>query len=74
MTRAKENNINITLEQIKQILEENFTPPFLEEGMVKAKFVEPIEGKEKTLQINIGRRDIWLNEKGEVTAAGTCAA
>ena len=62
----------ITLEQLKEILDKNFTPPFLEDGHVKARFIE--HTKEKTLQINIGRRDIWLNEKGEVTGAGTCVA
>ena len=58
----------ITLERLKEILDSNFTPPFLEEGMVEAQFVE--HTKEKTLQVNIGRRDVWISESGEVIAAG----
>lgn len=61
--------MGITLERLKEILDTNFSTPFLEEGMVKTRFVE--HAKEKTLQINIGRRYVCINESGEVTAAGT---
>ena len=59
----------MTLEQLKEVLEHHFSEPFLARDYVRARFIESTA--EKTLQINIGRRDIWLNEKGEVTGAGT---
>ncbi len=59
----------LTLERLKEIIDKSFSPPFLEEGVVKARFIE--RTTEKTLQINIGRRDIWINEAGEITGAGT---
>ncbi len=60
----------LTLERLKEIIDQHFATPFLEEGLVKARFIE--RTTEKTLQINIGRRDIWINESGEITGAGTC--
>ena len=60
----------ITLERIKEILDQHFSEPFLPEGHVRAHFVT--SPGEKTLQVNIGRRDVWITEDGEVTAAGTC--
>ncbi len=62
----------ITLDKLKEIIDQHFAPPFLDEGHVKTKFIE--HTKEKTLQINIGRRDIWINEDGKVTGAGTFVA
>jgi len=72
LTKKTEEKTMFTLERLKEIIDQNFGPPFLEEGLVVAKFVDDDNGaKEKTLQINIGRRDIWINEAGEVTASGT---
>jgi hypothetical protein len=59
----------ITLEKIQMIFEANFSEPFLEKGLVECEFIE--HAKVKTLQIQIGRRDISLNENGEVTDCGT---
>ena len=66
----------MTLEQLKVALENHFGPPFLPEGMVRAKMVgamPTVDGSrdEPTLQINIGRRDIWITEDGRVTGGGT---
>ena len=60
----------LTLERLQAILLENFGPPFLEDGFVRATFLT--SAGEKTLQVNIGRRDVWISADGEVTAAGTC--
>lgn len=61
--------MGITLERLKEIIDSQFSQPFLPYGDVTARFIE--ETKEKTLQIKIGRRDIWLNENGNITGAGT---
>lgn len=66
----KEANLNlISLDALKEIFDKHFSHPFLENGVVKTKWVK--SSTEKTLQVNIGRRDVWINEKGEVTASGT---
>jgi len=59
----------MTLEKLKEIFDHNFNPPFLAEGMVKTRWIE-VEGKERQLEIKIGRRDIWIDENG-LTGAGT---
>lgn len=58
----------MTLNELKKTLDLNFCPPFVSDGMVKTKW---IKGKSKILEIKIGPRDIWLDEKGKVCAAGT---
>jgi hypothetical protein len=60
----------MTLEQLKKVLDHHFGPPFLPEGYVRAEIVAILG--EPTLQVNIGRRDIWVTENGRVTGAGTC--
>ena len=66
----KEANLNlISLDTLKEIFDKHFSHPFLEKGVVKTKWVK--SSTEKTLQVNIGRRDVWINEKGEVIASGT---
>jgi len=59
----------ITLEQIKEIFDFHFVEPFLAKGIVETKFIT--HTKQKTLQIKIGRRDIWLEESGRVVGSGT---
>lgn len=58
----------ISLDQLKKIIDREFGTPFLKDGHVKAHFVK---GKRKTLEIVIGKRDIWLTESGRVIGAGT---
>lgn len=57
----------ITLKKIKQIIDQNFKEPFLDDGFVITSFSK----NKKELNITIGRRDITINEKGEVTSSGT---
>lgn len=64
-------DVDITLEKLENIFNAEFGLPFLQDKLVDVHFVESMKDKEKTLQIKIGRRDIWINEKGEVTGAGT---
>jgi len=58
----------LTLERLKEIIDQNFGEPFLKEGMVTADFTY---GEGKTLAITIGRRDVEINEDGEVVGSGT---
>lgn len=59
----------MTLSELKKALDQEFCPPFIQKDMVKTKWVG---GKgSKLLEIKIGPRDIWLDEKGKVHAAGT---
>ena len=59
----------MTLETLKAVLDNHFGPPFLPEGHVRTKFIDTKAGR--VLQINIGRRDIWIDEDGAVSASGT---
>jgi hypothetical protein len=60
----------MTLEQLKAVLDNHFSHPFLPEGTVKTKWINT-PGKEAALEIRIGRRDVWVTEAGEVIGAGT---
>lgn len=60
----------ITLEKLCEIINENFGEPFLVKDGVSAEIYETDHGV-KELSINIGRRDIQINEQGEVLNAGT---
>jgi hypothetical protein len=62
----------MTLEQLQTILTKDFGPPFLAEGMVRAEFKTVGYPPCRVLQINIGRRDVWIEEDGHVSGAGTC--
>lgn len=61
----------ITLEKLKIIIDSNFGPPFLPEGMVTTKWSGPTNDAASMLNIYIGERDIQLDEDGIVLAAGT---
>ena len=56
------------LKELKKILDQEFCPPFVPDGMVKTKW---IKGKPRLLEIKIGPRDIWLDENFKVQGAGT---
>ena len=59
----------LTLERLKEIIDQNFGTPFLEKDLVTANLDN--EDGEKTLSITIGRRDIQINEAGKVVGSGT---
>lgn len=59
----------MTLEQLKEIIDKNFCHPFVEKGHVRTRFIKEVD--EKTLEIVIGPRDVWITENGRVTGAGT---
>jgi hypothetical protein len=49
------------------ILTSEFRPPFVREGLVKAKMLG-----DGSARIRIGRRDVSITKNGVVTGAGTC--
>ena len=59
----------MTLGQLKLLLDKEFGYPFLPLGLVKAVWRE-LDG-EMELDLSIGRRDVTINEEGEVMSAGT---
>lgn len=59
----------IELERLAEILNNHFGEPFLAKDGVRAEYREH-EGQ-KELMISIGRRDIQINETGEVVSTGT---
>ena len=59
----------ITLEKLKEILDEQFGEPFLPKDIVIAEIIKFDEKKE--LSITIGRRDIQIDEYGNVNSSGT---
>ena len=59
----------ITLNQLAEIINEGFAPPFLDEGTVEAKY--RVRKGIGCLFIRIGRRDIEIDENGELVGAGT---
>lgn len=63
--------MSLTLEKLCEVLNQNFGEPFLEEGMVSADIWEDEETGEKSLAIQIGRRDVQIDSDGQVIGAGT---
>lgn len=59
----------VSLMKLKEALEREFAPPFVAGGLVKVWFAK--NASKPTLAIKIGPRDIWLDEDGNVTGAGT---
>ncbi len=57
------------LEKLKAIIDHNFGPPFLPEGMVSTKWEG--SGDERSLSITIDRRDVSIDKDGNVIASGT---
>ena len=56
----------LSLKRLKEIFDTEFGRPFLAQGTVVAKW-----RSDGTLNIQIGQRDIDLDEKGDVVRAGT---
>ena len=62
------NHKVLDLKILAKVLEEEFRPPFVKEGLVKVK----LSKGGGMLNLKIGVRDIELNSRGQVTGAGTC--
>ena len=60
----------LTLEKFCEILNENFGEPHLVNGGVTAEIFVNDDGT-KELSINIGRRDVQIDEQGFITGSGT---
>lgn len=60
----------MTLKQLKEIFDREFTPPFVPEDLVSCEWED--RKTKKVLSITIGPRDVQFNEKGIVIGAGTC--
>jgi len=57
----------VTLIKLKEALERAFAPPFLPRGTVEVQW----ERDGAVLNVRIGRRDMSINEQGEVVGTGT---
>jgi hypothetical protein len=58
----------ISLKQLQKIIDPNFSEPFLKEGIVTTKLYQ--KDKKERLRITIGRRDISIDENGDIVSAG----
>jgi len=56
--------------KLKEILDANFCSPHLADGMVSTRWVDT-EKHGRVLEIKIDRRDVWLDEDGDVVGSGT---
>ena len=68
--------MTLTLKAIHEALASNYTPPFMDEGIVKSRLITldgdtPDAPSREVLEIRIGPRDIWLEADGTVSASGT---
>jgi hypothetical protein len=66
----------LTLERLRDIINTEFCKPFVMEVDISADFLDAEEIKDgmfegKTLRIQIGPRDVEIDENGYVVAAGT---
>lgn len=61
--------MSISLEKLCEIINENFNEPYLVKDGVSAEVVN--DDGTKILSINIGRRDVQIDENGEVVSCGT---
>jgi hypothetical protein len=59
----------MNLTTLKSILDSQFSPPFLAEGLVETRWITWYD--EPALSIKIGRRDVVIDESGEIIAEGT---
>jgi len=59
----------ISLKKLQKIIDNNFSEPFLKDGLVVTRLYQ--RNKKKYLDISIGRRDITIDEDGVVNNAGT---
>ena len=61
------NHKVLDLKVLAKVLEEEFRPPFVKDGLVKIR----LSKGGGMLNLKIGARDIDLNSRGQVTGAGT---
>ena len=61
------NHKVLDLRILAKVLEEEFRPPFVRNGLVQVK----LSKRGGWINLKIGRRDIDLNSRGQVTGAGT---
>jgi len=59
----------ISLKKLQKIIDQNFSEPFLKNGLVTTRLHQ--KNKKKYLDISIGRRDITIDENGVVNNTGT---
>ena len=59
----------MTLTRLKLLFDRNFGPPFLAPGTVETRLYT--DRKRFVLHIRIGRREVEVNEQGEVLSSGT---
>lgn len=60
----------LTLEKLCEMINENFGEPFLVKGGVSAEVFTDEDGT-KSMTLQIGRRDVEIDENGEVLGCGT---
>ena len=65
--------MSISLEKLCEVINEHFGEPFLIKDGVSAEVDIDADGT-KTLSINIGRRDVQIDENGEIVGCGTFIA
>ena len=65
----------MSLTKLKAILDERFGPPFLRKNHVKTRWVKAVRNGpgtgRRTLSVTIGRRNIWIEPDGTISATGT---
>jgi hypothetical protein len=62
--------MSLTIEKLCEIINTEFGSPFLVKDGVSAEILINDDGT-KELSINIGRRDVQIDENGEVLGSGT---
>jgi len=62
----------MTLKQLQRMMEKDVAP-YLPMGFIRTNFVskEIVGPDRRVLSIDIGHRNVWVNEDGEVEATGT---
>lgn len=63
--------MTITLDALQHIFKEHFGHPFLKDGTVKVRIIPGHVGQSDVLSLTIGRRNVWIDENGNVDASGT---
>ena len=61
--------MSLSLEKLCRVINENFSEPYLAKDGVLAEIID--DDGTKVLSINIGRRDVQIDEQGEVVGCGT---
>ena len=66
---SKENKMSLSLEKLCEVINQNFSEPYLSKDGVSAEIID--DNGIKVLSINIGRRDVQIDAHGEVVSCGT---